>query len=46
MLTTERKYLIAEATFKLDAQNGKTVDLRLVMAEAYAGKPLGVLPWA
>jgi len=46
MLATERKYLIAEATFRLDKSAGKTVDLRLVMAEAYAGKPLGVLPWA
>jgi prophage tail gpP-like protein len=46
ILATERKYLIAEATFRLDKENGKVVDLRLVMAEAYAGKPLGVLPWA
>lgn len=46
MLVTERKYLIAGATLKLDAQGGRIADLRLVMAEAYAGKPLGVLPWA
>ncbi len=46
MLTTERRYLIAEATFKLDAQNGKTVDLRLVMAECYQGKPIKEDPWA
>lgn len=46
MLTVERRYLIASATLRLDTQAGKVVDLRLVMAEAYAGRPLGVLPWA
>ena len=45
MLVTERKYLIAEVTYKLDAGSGKTVALKLAMAEAYAGQTLGVLPW-
>jgi len=44
MLETETKYIIAGVTCKLDA-GGKTVDLRLVLPELYAGEIPGSMPW-
>ncbi|HET6499072.1 MAG TPA: hypothetical protein VFH17_08490 [Coriobacteriia bacterium] len=44
MLPVERKWLIAGASFRLEA-GSQTVDLRLVMPETYAGQAPEVLPW-
>ena len=44
MLPVEREWLIAGASFRLEA-GSQTVDLRLVMPETYAGDTPEVLPW-
>lgn len=45
-LTTERNWLTAGVTLKMDASSGRTADMRLVMPEVYAGSAPAVLPWA
>lgn len=46
MLYTERRYLIAGVTLKLDVSSGRTTEMRLVFPEIYAGDAPEVLPWA
>jgi len=45
MLYTERKWLIAGLSLKLDAATGETCDMRLVLPETYAWRVPEVLPW-
>lgn len=45
MLYKERRYLVAGVTLRMDANNGRTTDMRLVFPEIYEGKTPEVLPW-